>query len=1115
MKLIKTIYSSSVALLFFISASVAQNYEITTGLPLNIRYGNDSYLYGLTDENFIGPVSIGFDFPFFGDLYNQFYISSNGFITFGDSNVSPRIYALPNTGFGFAKNLIAYAASDLKFNKGYPTVRYFVSGESPNRVFVLTFNNVEHYSFYTPKTTVQLQLYESTGIIEIHSTANQSNSYRRTIGICNEDGSIAYTPVSMNDSYSINLVNEMIRFTACTTPPKPEISINNLNGFICQGDSVIINGVCQTGNLSWSTGDTVNALKIAPFSSLAISAFCSDNGCVSQSDTIIRVLEAPIISAQDSVTLCYNSSVNIEVANPVISNTLISWYRGQHDLLVSDTLLIVDSSGLYYASYSNGSCLLYSDSTIVIADSTIIPTPILTSDFDTVCGRGYPAKLTAAGCPGTLNWYSLNPTANLNFASDSSRSYFINQKSQFFVTCSVGDCVSESSDTLEIDYAAVSIKGNYFEICPEGSTVLYPVFRGNKVPVHYQWKKGVTNIADSTNQTINVNTAGEYNIEVEFSDGCVLPSYSFLGGFGFQLSITDSLKSPNITAVYSDSTKRYFKQFDKRYGTNSSESAIDFIQLENGEMILVGNAVGSPANGDRSENSFSQDSDIWVLRLDKQGEKVWDKIYGGTGFEVVRKVFPDKDNGFLLLGSSNSGINGTKTSPNKNTFGNPDYDFWVVKIDSLGNQVWDKSFGGVGLDRLEDVDVLPNGNYLISGYSNASPSGNVELVGYGNVDYWALEVDSSFFKIREFRYGGSGADRLTDFEIFKNGDYGFIGLSSSPDSGVKTDANLGGDDVWIIRTDSLGNIKWDTTIGTSQSELSVRVSERENNLFLTYQEQQPTFHFEELNSSGLSSWSQSYSGLYFEPIVRNTEEGYFLVGSYYNQESTLPFSKASVGLWDIGLLKMDTLGMILYEDSFGESNYDNVTNFKFVNDGILIVGSSYSDAGLFKTQDSRGVNDYYLVSMVLGKEGPENNVVDSLQGITLIAGNCPGSLLWSDGQNFWEASSISVNPEYTTTYTATCLAYECSESSEITLKVYSCDPSISLTNLEDIFGGTSENPISKNAYIDISASNKIGSSANTSYVKFTSGSRVLLNPGFEVTSGSTFKAQVTLNPCND
>lgn len=182
----------------------------------------------LGDDQYSSALPIGFTFNFFGIDYTDFYISSNGFIGFtaGLSSGCCSGQSLPNNSA--TSNLIAFAWNDLDpGNGGQPSinlVQYTTVGTAPNRKMVMEFYNVDHYSSGN-NVTVQVHLYETTNIIEIHTTTMPNTGSNHTQGIENSGGTIAFAVPGRNADGTWSLTNDYVAFIpdTCTATQSIEV----------------------------------------------------------------------------------------------------------------------------------------------------------------------------------------------------------------------------------------------------------------------------------------------------------------------------------------------------------------------------------------------------------------------------------------------------------------------------------------------------------------------------------------------------------------------------------------------------------------------------------------------------------------------------------------------------------------------------------------------------------------------------------------------------------------------------------------------------------------------------------------------------------------------------
>jgi len=254
--------------------------------------------------------------------------------------------------------------------------------------------------------------------------------------------------------------------------------------------------------------------------------------------------------------------------------------------------------------------------------------------------------------------------------------------------------------------------------------------------------------------------------------------------------------------------------WDKRYGGNLTEVLIDATVTSDGGIASGGQSY-SGIDGDKTEpnhDSTMLSNDYWIVKTDESGIVQWDKRFGGSSYELFGSIRQVADGGFIISGSSFSGADGDKSEASQGG-----WDFWIVRTDATGNKLWDKRFGGTGDEFSTSLEVTVDGDYLVAGYSNSGISGDKSEVGRGSTDYWVVKVNDAGVKLWDKTLGGNYNDWLFAISLTDDGGYIFGGQSFSEATGDKTTPNHdpapSGSDRWIVKTDSDGNKLWDRTIG--------------------------------------------------------------------------------------------------------------------------------------------------------------------------------------------------------------------------------------------------------------------------------------------------------------
>ncbi|EDM45497.1 thermolysin [unidentified eubacterium SCB49] len=161
--------------------------------PIDISGGT---VINLDDDAGSSAIPLGYTFDFFGTGYTNLYVGSNGYIKFDSGNLTDYSSdALPNTSQ--PNGIIAVVWDDLNPSSG-GVIRYQITGTAPNRIMVVEYVDVPHFGSTSLLINTQVQLFEGSNKIEIHSNRVDSDGGNRTQGIENEDGTIAYTVPGRN-----------------------------------------------------------------------------------------------------------------------------------------------------------------------------------------------------------------------------------------------------------------------------------------------------------------------------------------------------------------------------------------------------------------------------------------------------------------------------------------------------------------------------------------------------------------------------------------------------------------------------------------------------------------------------------------------------------------------------------------------------------------------------------------------------------------------------------------------------------------------------------------------------------------------------------------------------
>ena len=212
-------------------------------------------------------------------------------------------------------------------------------------------------------------------------------------------------------------------------------------------------------------------------------------------------------------------------------------------------------------------------------------------------------------------------------------------------------------------------------------------------------------------------------------------------------------------------------EWEKYYGGSDFDAIQAFEQTNDGGYIFGG--VSSSDDGDVSLNYGN--GDIWLVKTDELGIIQWEKNYGGSETENLGSIKQTSDSGYIIGGHTYSIDNDVGEN-----YGAADS--WFAKLDINGNIEWEKIFGGTEYDESRAIEIANNGDYILGG-SSQSNDGDVGG-NYGEYDFWVVRIDPVGNIIWKKNYGGTDSDNL--YALNKTNDGGYI-LGANNDNATCTD----------------------------------------------------------------------------------------------------------------------------------------------------------------------------------------------------------------------------------------------------------------------------------------------------------------------------------------
>ncbi|ARN77701.1 hypothetical protein BST97_06650 [Nonlabens spongiae] len=416
----------------------------------------------------------------------------------------------------------------------------------------------------------------------------------------------------------------------------------------------------------------------------------------------------------------------------------------------------------------------------------------------------------------------------------------------------------------------------------------------------------------------------------------------------------------------------------------------------------------------------------------------WQNTLGGSGRDNLATMIANDDGTFLLVSISNSGISGDKTVSNKGG-----YDTWLMKIDALGNSLWQESIGGSGDDFPRAAVKSNDGGYVIFMSSDSGISGDKTEDSNGLNDLWVVKVDASGSIVWQNTIGGDGEDfARTAFDNTSDGGYILAGITRSTISGDQTNASKGLVDIWLIKLDANGVIDWQNRIGGNDDDFPNVVRQTTDGGYII-----GTFSYSDASgdkSEDASNWNDYWviktdatGNVVWENTIGGdgtevltdlliTDTGNYLLTGYSNSNSSRDKTENAIGNYDYWIMELDQTGAIVWQKTIGGTRRDDA--WGIIKDGAdyLISGQSESRISGNKTEGNRGWYDYWLVKIdasgtVLWDKTLGGNLGDHLfktyptSDGYMLAGHTESSASGDRTENArdWDLWIVKLNPDQT------------------------------------------------------------------------------------------------------
>jgi len=345
--------------------------------------------------------------------------------------------------------------------------------------------------------------------------------------------------------------------------------------------------------------------------------------------------------------------------------------------------------------------------------------------------------------------------------------------------------------------------------------------------------------------------------------------------------------------------------WQKTFGGKYDDEANSIQQTADGGYIIAG----------WTKSFGSGYKDVYILKFNSKGEVEWQKTFGGKYDDVANSIQQTKDGGYIVAGWTYS-------------FGSGYYnDVYILKLNSKGELEWQKTFGGKSDDGANSIQQTADGGYIVAGWT--------ESFGSGEQDAYILKLNAKGDLEWQKTFGGKyDYDEANSIQQTADGGYIVAGWTHSP--GFI-------DDVYILKLNSKGELEWQKTFGGKDNDVAESIQQTTDGEYIvvgwtkSFGSGGDDVYILKLNSTGEIEWQKTFGGEDDDKAnsIQQTKDGGYIVAGW-----TESFGS---GYNDVYILKLNAKGDLEWQKTFGGGNSDVANSIQqTTGGGYIVAGWTYS-----------------------------------------------------------------------------------------------------------------------------------------------------------------------------
>ena len=386
--------------------------------------------------------------------------------------------------------------------------------------------------------------------------------------------------------------------------------------------------------------------------------------------------------------------------------------------------------------------------------------------------------------------------------------------------------------------------------------------------------------------------------------------------------------------------------WQKNIKSNTQDFLSHLSTTLDGQYLLSGSSIQN------TEGQQNNGYDFHVLKMNQQGQLLWDKYFGGDKHDFLTATTATEEGGFLLAGTSFSGNKFQKKAKARGGS-----DIWLIKIDENGEEQWQKTIGGTTDEEAKAVVQSTDFGYFVAGNANNKEG------AFGSKDAWVIKLDKTGKLLYQIYLGGDGLDEVEKIIPTKDGG-ALLGIYSR--STRLENAMFRAIKEKSLETD---NDSKNTTLKETDTSLLIPTTFQP---ITTENFGEGDFWVVKLSKDGKVEWQKDFGGKNDDHIktLNSSETGFIIAGESRSSGSGNKRSSIQEGT-DVWVIALDNKGEEQWQKNFNFNNRDVLMSVNTINDATGIHTKGFLLGGYTQAEDKVEKNDETFWMLYIDSHGEE------------------------------------------------------------------------------------------------------------------------------------------------